>query len=267
MTGAIAVIVTAVFSGAIGFLLILPAGRREPLTWKRRASGTLILVISLGLLTSRTTPLGYWLADSIFYILATVTVISAGATVTTRKPVYAALWFGVTLLGTAGLFLFQGAQFLAVATIVVYAGAILVTYLFVLILAQPEGRAPYDRTSTEAILATAVGMILIGMLTMTIDGVIQKVAAKKSEHEAGQMTKEPRIARLGFTTDPKLKKEILTDQHVARVGTELFARHLVAVEVAGVLLFVALVGATSLSRDIFSVGASSPAKDQTESKT
>ena len=47
--------------------------------------------------------------------------------------------------------LFIGAQFLAVATVVVYAGAILVTFLFVLMLAQPEGKAAYDRVSWEAL--------------------------------------------------------------------------------------------------------------------
>ena len=45
-----------------------------------------------------------------------------------------------------------GADFLAVATLAVYAGAILVTFLFVLMLAQPEGDAPYDRVSWEALL-------------------------------------------------------------------------------------------------------------------
>jgi NADH-quinone oxidoreductase subunit J len=57
------------------------------------------------------------------------------------------------LLGTAGLLLLAGAQFLAIATVVVYAGAILVTFLFVLMLAQPEGRAAYDRVSFESLLA------------------------------------------------------------------------------------------------------------------
>ena len=65
---------------------------------------------------------------------------------------YCAVWFALSLLGTAGLFLFQGAQFLAVATIVVYAGAILVTFLFVLMLAQPNGRAYYDRVSWEPLV-------------------------------------------------------------------------------------------------------------------
>ena len=89
--------------------------------------------------------LGDWTADGLFCCLAGVTDRGRLATVTFRNPVYCAIWFGMTLLGTAGLFLFIGAEFLAVATLVVYAGAILVTFLFVLMLAQPEGEAPYDR--------------------------------------------------------------------------------------------------------------------------
>ena len=61
--------------------------------------------------------------------------MAAVATISFRNPVYCAIWFGMTLTGTAGLFLLAGAEFLAVATLVVYAGAILVTFLFVLMLA------------------------------------------------------------------------------------------------------------------------------------
>jgi NADH-quinone oxidoreductase subunit J len=74
----------------------------------------------------------------------------------------------MVLLGTAGLFLYQGAQFLSVATVVVYAGAILVTFLFVLMLAQPEGQAYYDRVSWEALLSAATGAVLVGMLMMVM---------------------------------------------------------------------------------------------------
>ena len=245
MSGTIAVILAAAFCGVVGFFLVLPAGRHEPVGWKRYFAGLLLLAVALGLFIARMTSIGSWLADSLFYVLAGVTLVSGGATVTMRKPVYAALWFGVTLLGTAGLFLFQGAQFLAVATIVVYAGAILVTYLFVLILAQPEGRAGYDRTSNEPFLAAVVGMILIALLTITVDGGLQRIAEKTESSKQGP------VERLGFKRDPELKREILTDRHVARLGTELFAKHLVEVEVAGVLLFVALVGATAVSRDAF----------------
>ena len=102
-----------------------------------------------------------------------VTVISAAAAVTFRSPVYCAIWFALSLLGTAGLFLFQGAQFLGVATIVVYAGAILVTFLFVLMLAQPQGHAYYDRVSWEALLSAVTGAVLVGILTMAWSSVLR----------------------------------------------------------------------------------------------
>ena len=110
-------------------------------------------------------------------VLAAVTVVSAAAAVTFRNPLYCAIWFGQSLLGTAGLFFFTGAQFLAVATVVVYAGAILVTFLFVLMLAQPEGKAPYDRVSWEALISAVTGMVIVGVLSMTIGGVFSPSAA------------------------------------------------------------------------------------------
>ena len=51
------------------------------------------------------------------------------------------------VLSTSGLFLLAGAQFLAAGTVIVYAGAIIVTFLFVIMLAQMEGRAQYDRAA------------------------------------------------------------------------------------------------------------------------
>ena len=61
-------------------------------------------------------------------------------TITSRNPIYSALWFASVVLATAGLFLLAGAPFLAAGTIIVYAGAIIVTFLFVIMLAQSEVR-------------------------------------------------------------------------------------------------------------------------------
>jgi NADH:ubiquinone oxidoreductase subunit 6 (subunit J) len=165
------------------------------------------------------------------WILAGVTLASAVAAISLRNPVYCAIWFGMTLLGTAGLFLVIGAQFLAVATVVVYAGAILVTFLFVLMLAQPEGRAAYDRRSWEAEVSATAGAVIVGVLAMTLASVLSPeaggIAPPAPEEEA-------------------LAENVLSPQHVAHVGAELFARHLVAVEVAGTLLLAALVGAAAI---------------------
>jgi NADH-quinone oxidoreductase subunit J len=161
-------------------------------------------------------------------VLAAVTVISAAAAITFRNPVNCALWFGLSLAGTAGLFFIQGAQFLAVATIVVYAGAILVMFLFLLMLAEPGGRARYDRMSWEGLLSASSGAVLVGLLSMTVLGVLDR-----------QSGFSPPVA----VTHQDRQEKILDPEHVRPFGEVLFNRYLIAAEAAGVLLLVALVGA------------------------
>lgn len=223
MSSAQVVFMFAALCLAIGLWLMLPRGLARG--WM---VGTALTTVGLGLVTSQVPGLGNWLANSLFYIIAAITVGSALATVSLRSPVYAAVWFGMTLLGTGGLFLFQGAQFLAVATIVVYAGAILVTFLFVLMLAQPQGRASYDRVSWEALVSAATGSVIVGILAMTVTSVLAKpeelaapVAVSAADRQAG----------------------ILAEEHVAQLGNVLFGPHLLAVEVGGTLLLAALIGA------------------------
>jgi NADH-quinone oxidoreductase subunit J len=217
----------ATLLGAIGMWLMLPRG-----AGRGRALGAVIGLVSLGLLASQVPMLGSWAASSVFYILAAVTVIAAVATVTFRNPVYCAIWFALSLLGTAGLFMFQGAQFLGVATVVVYAGAILVTFLFVLMLAQPEGHAFYDRISWEGLLSASAGALMVGILTLTLASVFQR---------HGVPSTLPAV-----TTTDQRAGNILSSDHMAHLGSELFSRHLVSVEIAGTLLLVALVGTVAI---------------------
>ena len=203
---------------AVGVWLMLPGGGR-----RRRGFGALATAVGLGLLASRLPGVGDWLSQSVFSVLAAVTVISAAAAVTFRNPVYCALWLGLSLAGTAGLFFIQGAQFLAVATIVVYAGAILVTFLFLLMLAEPSGRARYDRTSWEGMLSAFCGAVLVGLLSMTVMGPTATCGRRSRPS-----THNPRPGRPGARPP---------------FGEILFNRHLIAAEAAGVLLLAALVGA------------------------
>jgi NADH-quinone oxidoreductase subunit J len=218
------IIAAAAITGALALWLMLPRG-----TAPGRMLGLLLGLASLGLFGSLLWPLGTRGDDVLFWVLAGVTLIAAVATVTFRNPVYCAVWFALSLLGTAGLFFVQGAQFLAVATIVVYAGAILVTFLFVLMLAQSGGRAFYDRITWEPLLASATGSVLIGVLTMAIVG--------SSLQNAPVLTPDQL---------KKLDENILSGEHVAHLGAELFSHYLVPVEVAGTLLLVALVGTIAM---------------------
>jgi NADH-quinone oxidoreductase subunit J len=225
----------AALTGTLGLWLMLP-----PASLRGRAAGAVLSAIALGMLFALVPRVGNWFADAAFYVLAGVTVAAAAATVTLPNPLYAAVWFGLTLLGTAGLFLFQGAQFLAVATIVVYAGAILVTFLFVLMLAQPRGRAAYDRISWEALVSAASGAVMVGILAMTVTGVLAADDAPRPAPAA------------------QIDRGVLAGEHVARFGAELLGRHLIAVEVAGTLLLAALVGAAVIVGKHRSIG---PADD------
>ena len=234
----------ATLLGAVGMWLMLPRGSH-----RGRWLGVLCALSSLGLygylaprmyLAEETT--AALAGEIVFMLLATVTVVSAAATVSMRNPVYSAIWFAMSLLGTSGLFLYQGAQFLAVATIVVYAGAILVTFLFVLMLAQPKGHAYYDRLSWEALLSAGTGAVLVGVLTMAIDSSMKSEGATAGLSSSASSSPDGTAAQASSGTP----SGVLAEQHVAHLGAQLFSKYLIAVEVVGTLLLVALVGAVAI---------------------
>ncbi len=220
------ILIAATLLGAAALWLLLPPSRPAA-----RRTGVLLGVISLGLLGSQVPRLGNWSADTVLVVLSVVTVVSATAAITLRNPIYCAVWFGLTLTGTAGLLLLEGAEFLAVATIIVYAGAILVTFLFLLMLADPAGRAHYDRTTWEAAVSAFVGAVIVGILSITTVGVLRTPPPELLAAEA---------------TPAQLAGGVLAEPHVRGLGLALFEQHLVAVEVVGILLLIALVGAAAI---------------------
>lgn len=99
-------------------------------------------------------------------LLSLVAVTGAARMVTHPKPVYAALYFILVILAVAVNFLLMQAEFMAFALLIVYAGAILITYLFVLMLAQQSGdrgedAAWYDRTPREPIVALVLAFVVL----------------------------------------------------------------------------------------------------------
>lgn len=210
-----------IFCGALALGLLLPYRAQSA-----RLPGLLLAILGLGLVVAALPAEFHWSETWIFRILVTITLISAVATIVMENAVYAAIWFALSLLGTAGLFFFQGAQFLALATIIVYAGAIVVTFLFVIMLAQPDGRATYDRISwaqsskTGSVLTAA---LLVGLLTATLG----------------------HLPDTGLSS-PDLPNGVLHEDHVAQLGSHLFTAHLIEIEIVGTLLLVALVGAVAI---------------------
>ncbi len=157
-------------TGAIALMLLLPSTTRLA-----RWTGLVLGLMSVGfLLWGVMGPLVPLSDQVVFWILAGVTLIAAVAAVVSPRPVYTAIWFALSVLGTAGLMFYQGAQFLSVATITVYAGAIIVTFLFVIMLAEPEGHDTYDRITwgwyTKSV-SVVIGAMLVGLLSFALASV------------------------------------------------------------------------------------------------
>ncbi len=217
----------------VGLWLLLP--RRIA---AGRSAGAVLVTAALAVLGSQLVPPGApgtVVANILFYALAALAVGSAVCAMTFRSPVYCAIWFAMSVLATAGLFLIAGAQFLGVATVVVYAGAIVVMFLFVLMLAQPEGHAFYDRLGFEPLLSSIVAAVLVFMLTLCV-------------LTPGTLPNEAPIDAVKVTADGEAAKPVvLNERHVAAIGQHLFGEHLISVQVIGVLLFVAIVAAAAIA--------------------
>lgn len=99
-----------------------------------------------------------------FYYLAAVSVASAVFAVTRRNPVHSMLWVLALFLHVAGIFLLVGAEFLAAVQVIVYAGAILVFYLFFLMLLDLPSEAEGPRFSAHWPLAAAAGVAFAALV-------------------------------------------------------------------------------------------------------
>ncbi len=254
----------AVLLGAMGLWWLLPW---DPV--RRRRFGWLPVVAAIGLLAAQLKPLGTWLDGALASIFSLMALISAVAAVTTRKPLYCALWFGMTVLGTAGLILYSGAQFLAVATVVVYVGAILVTFLFLLMLDRPDGGEPYDRTSWSPLVSSLIGLALVGVLSACLArtagrGQVWPVAATEMHPltatempapvavgmQAPVATGEPSQAETGrhpvaeAPAADHMAETPTAVTHTADLGRSLYIEYFAAVQIVALLLLAALLGAT-----------------------
>ncbi len=149
-----------VLLGAVAIYLLLPQARGYSPLWGALLGGAALLFAGWSLIHAE-----HDLAETIlFYTFAAVAVVAGVLLVTQRNPGRAALAFALVVLSTCGLFLLQAAPFLMAATTITYAGAIVVTFLFVLMLAQQAGLSDADQRSREPVLATVAGFVLLGGL-------------------------------------------------------------------------------------------------------
>jgi NADH-quinone oxidoreductase subunit J len=223
---------------AFGFLavyLLLPRPQPLPalLGW---LAGAVALLIALSFcLRASVLSVG----GILFLVFSGIAVISAGCLVTLRNPVYAALSFAMVVLSTCGLFLLQAAPFLMAATIIVYAGAIIVTFIFVIMLAQQQGASDADARSREPFLGALTGFLLLAALVCALQAPVQ---VQFSTPDPFGLYSSPvsEFSRVrGSAPDRPVE---LPAGNVAYLGRALFTDYLLAVEVGGTLLLAATIG-------------------------
>jgi NADH:ubiquinone oxidoreductase subunit 6 (subunit J) len=132
----------------------------------------------------------------LFYAFAGLALLAGGVMITRTNPARAALSFALVVLSTTGLFLLLAAPFLMAGTVIVYAGAIVVMFLFVIMLAQPGGASDADERSREPLLSAIAGFFLLATLVLVlhetytadeIDSLLATVNSARQQESLGQI--------------------------------------------------------------------------------
>ncbi len=181
------------------------------------------------------------LADKVLFWLFTVGAVGGGVLmICSHDPVQGALWFAVATLCVCGLFLELSAPFLAAATVIVYAGAIIVTFMFVIMLAQQGGATAYDQRPRLPLPASLVSFFVLGVLVFNLLDWQEGRAATAEGPTLVAAAADGQAA----TSPPVTDEEAASLQ---TLGRTLFGHYLFAVELGGTLLLVATIGAIALA--------------------
>jgi NADH-quinone oxidoreductase subunit J len=175
-----------------------------------------------------------------FYIFTALAAGGALALIMFRNPVSSALSMVVSFIGMAALFIGLNAYFVGIIQILVYAGAIMVLFLFIIMLLDLK----VQERSKARIPMVVAGCIIPAIFMVQLVGVLQGSTNEESEPLA---LKE---AAVHFDARPTIKdnlsRESLPDVHL--VGETLFTQYNFPLQVIGVLLLVSTVGVVALSR-------------------
>ena len=158
----------------------------------------------------------------IFYVNSAFAVITAGVVIFHRNPVVQVLGLVLHLCSIAVFFVFLEAPFAGVIQVILYAGAIMVLFLFVVMLLDPAGEGMAARVGTTQLIATLLG---IGALLMVVLPILLLQGDGRGPDEVPE----------GFGS-------------VATFGRLLFSDYLFAFEAASILLLAAMIGALYMAK-------------------
>ena len=157
----------------------------------------------------------------LFYVFAATTLLAAFGTTISRNPVNAALSMIVSLLVMAALFVGLETYFLAILQVLVYAGAIVVLFLFIIMLIDA------DKAPSPSLLSYIASLAAFGLMASVVLGVIQGSAAEFAQAQ-----------------------ESAPAATVRAFGVELFARYQLPLQITGFMLLAAMIGVILISKKL-----------------
>jgi NADH-quinone oxidoreductase subunit J len=166
-------------------------------------------------------------AQALFYYMAAASIASALLAVTRKNPVHSMLWVLALFLHVAGIFLLLGAEFLAAVQVIVYAGAILIFYLFVLMLLDLPGEEARPRFGSHWPFAAAAGLSFAAL---------------------AWLAQVETLVPAGAGGAPTVAAEGPPQGSLSEVGMALFGPFALPFEMASLVLLAAIVGAVVLAR-------------------
>jgi len=239
--------------GAAGVWFAMPRRTRGPRELGAIVAAAGVGLVLLGLLTHGVERL----PNVFFYVFALIGLGSALRVITHPRPVYAALFFILTILSSAGMYILLSAEFLTFALVIIYAGAILITYLFVIMLATqvPSEDAPQDLEESDAearapVSAVFAGFVLLAALTGLFNSGLQELPEPPTRVSANEPLKRlplkvrgafvergiPEAVRVGNYPDEGVVITTTPDEAFASVrlpwteGKAFFKRYLASVQ-------------------------------------
>jgi NADH-quinone oxidoreductase subunit J len=182
------------------------------------------------------------MTEVVFYIFAGAAVLSAALCILQKSPIAAALWLVSTMFSLAAIYVLLNAQFIAAIQVLVYAGAVMVLFLFVIMLLN-LGHAESDIRGPSGVAAT---LVIVGLLAVELIALFAYTPRKLASELAQWPTfTDPATA---FVAGQMTQQASESRGVVGAVAAPLFQVYLIPFEITSILLLAAMVGAVVLAK-------------------
>ncbi|MEP6681721.1 MAG: NADH-quinone oxidoreductase subunit J [Parafilimonas sp.] len=161
--------------------------------------------------------------EILFWFLSALALFSALMVLVSKNPVHSVLWLIVVFFAISGHYILLNAQFLAIVNLIVYAGAIMVLFLFVIMLMNLNNETEPQRNSMIKLAGVVAGCLLLTVM----------VSAVRSAGEINNSTATMSEGNIGL---------------IENLGKVLFTEYVVPFEISSVLFLSAMVGAVVIGK-------------------